>query len=452
MEPLEGKAAERLGSSTVLTKLQRIAELARQQPPMVLTTLAHHIDLEWLREAFRRTRKDGATGVDGQTAAEYAVNLDANLALLLERAKSGTYRAPPVRRVHIPKGSGPETRALGIPTFEDKLLQRAVLMLLEAVYEQDFLDCSYGFRPGRSAHQALEALWQQAMSMGGGWVLEIDIRKFFDRLDHGHLREILRQRVGDGVVLRLIGKWLKAGVLEDGCLQHPETGSPQGGVISPLLANIYLHEVLDTWFEQTVKPRLKGRAALIRYADDAVMLFTCEDDARRVLEVLPLRFGKYGLTLHPEKTRLVEFRPPRGGPGVGRGSSWRRGTFDLLGFTHFWCRSRKGFWVIGRQTARDRFTRALRALAEWCRRHRHWPLRQQWQMLVWKLRGHYAYYGLTGDAPALARFRYEVTRVWRKWLQRRSRKGRLPWTRWALLERVYPQPVGHIARPYLAKP
>lgn len=452
MEPLEGQAAETSRSSTVSTKLQRIAELARQQPPMVLTTLAHHIDLEWLREALRRTRKDGATGVDGQTAAEYAANLDANLALLLTRAKSGTYRAPPVRRVYIPKGSGPETRPLGIPTFEDKVLQRAVLMLLEAVYEQDFLDCSYGFRPGRSAHQALEALWQQAMNMGGGWVLEIDIRKFFDCLDHGHLRAILRQRVRDGVVLRLIGKWLKAGVLEAGCVQRPETGSPQGGVISPLLANIYLHEVLDTWFERTVKPRLKGRASLIRYADDAVMLFTCEDDARRVLEVLPLRFGKYGLTLHPEKTRLVEFRPPRGGRGTGRGGPAGRGTFDLLGFTHFWCTSRKGFWVIRRRTARDRFTRALRALAEWCRVHRHWPLREQWQMLVWKLRGHYAYYGIVGNSQALSRFRYEVIRVWRKWLQRRSRKGRIPWTRWGLLERIYPLPVGYIARPFVAKP
>lgn len=451
MEPLEGQAAESSSSSTVFTKLQRIAELARQQPPMALTTLAHHIDLEWLREAFRRTRKDGATGVDGQTAAEYAANLDANLALLLTRAKSGTYRAPPVRRVYIPKGNGPETRPLGIPTFEDKVLQRAVLMLLEAVYEQDFLDCSYGFRPGRSAHQALEALWQQAMNMGGGWVLEIDIRKFFDRLDHSHLRAILRQRVRDGVVLRLIGKWLKAGVLESGCVQHPETGSPQGGVISPLLANIYLHEVLDTWFEQTVKPRLKGRASLIRYADDAVLLFTCEDDARRVLEVLPLRFGKYGLTLHPEKTRLVKFRPPRGGSGAGRGGPSGRGAFDLLGFTHFWCTSRKGSWVIRRQTARDRFTRALRAVAAWCRIHRHWPLRQQWQMLVWKLRGHYAYYGIPGNSPALSRFRYEVIRVWRKWLQRRSHAGRIPWARWALLERIYPLPVGAIVRPHVAK-
>jgi group II intron reverse transcriptase/maturase len=202
-----------------------------------LTTLAHHIDIGWMHEAYRRTRKDGAAGVDGQTAADYATDLEGNLRSLLDRAKSGRYQAPPVRRVHIPKGTGSETRPIGIPTFEDKILQRAVTMVLESVYEQDFLNCSYGFRPGRSAHQALDALWHRLMEVGGGWVLEIDIRKFFDALDHRHLRAILRRRVRDGVLLKRIGKWLKAGVLEDGRVTHPESGSPQGGVISPILAN-----------------------------------------------------------------------------------------------------------------------------------------------------------------------------------------------------------------------
>ena len=227
----------------------------------------------------RATRKDGAAGVDGQTAEVYAEQLLDNLQSLLDRAKSGTYQAPPVRRVHIPKGTEGDTRPIGIPTFEDKVLQRAVVMVLEAVYEQDFLDFSYGFRPGRSAHQALDAVWQRTMGTDGGWILEVDIRKFFDTLDHAHLRELLQRRVRDGVLLRLIGKWLNAGILEDRRLTHPEAGTPQGGVISPLLANIYLHYVLDVWFEEEVRPRLKGRAFLIRYADDFIMGFSCEEDA-----------------------------------------------------------------------------------------------------------------------------------------------------------------------------
>lgn len=447
MEPLKGKAAETSGSGTVSTKLQRIAELAKQAPQMAFTTLAHHMDIDWLREAFRRTRKDGAAGVDGQTADAYRVNLEDNLRSLLERAKSGTYKAPPVRRVHIPKGARGETRPIGIPTFEDKVLQRSVAMLLAAVYEQDFLDCSYGFRPGRSAHQALDATWRQLMSMKGGWVLEVDVRKFFDRLDHSHLRAILRHRVRDGVLLRLIGKWLKAGVLESGSVSYPDAGSPQGGVISPLLANVYLHEVLDVWFERTVKPRLQGRAFLTRYADDAVIVFAREDDARRVLAVLTKRFEKYGLTLHPEKTRLVAFRRPHRRPGQGGPKGPRPGTFDLLGFTHFWGRSQKGNWAVKRKTAEDRFTRALRSVAHWCRTCRHWPIRKQWNMLVLKLRGHYAYYGLTGNTPALRRFRTEVERVWRKWLSRRSYKARIPWDRFALLKRHYPLPPARAIHP-----
>jgi RNA-directed DNA polymerase len=278
---------------TVSTKLERIAKLAKQMPSAVLTSLSHHIDIEWLKEAHRRVRKDGAVGVDGQTADEYAKNLEANLQSLLDRAKSGDhYRAPPVRRVHIPKGDGSKTRPIGIPTFEDKVLQKAVAMALEAVYEQDFLPCSYGFRPGRGAHDALQALWEQTMAMGGGWVLEGDIEAFFDSVDHAKLREVLSQRVRDGVLTRLIGKWLRAGVMEEGMVRHPDTGTPQGGVISPLLANVFLHEVLDAWWERDVRPRLRGRAVLVRYADDFVMVFETEEDARRVAEVLPKRFEK----------------------------------------------------------------------------------------------------------------------------------------------------------------
>lgn len=407
----------------ISTRLQRIATLAKQAPGMAFTSLAHHIDIAWLHEAYRRTRKDGAVGIDGQTAAAYAENLEGNLRDLLERAKSGLYRAPPVKRVHIPKGDGTQTRPIGIPTFEDKILQRAVAMVLEAVYEQDFLDCSYGFRPGRSAHQALQSLWDQTMASGGGWIVEVDISDFFGTLDHGHLREILQQRVRDGVLLRLIGKWLKAGVLENGSYTRSEAGSPQGGVISPALSNVYLHEVLDTWFEREVKPRLKGQAFLIRYADDVAIGFTCEADARRVLEVLPKRFGRYGLTLHPEKTRLIDFRKP----GPGQPDDWRPGSFDLLGFTHYWASSRKGNQVVKRKTAKSRFSRAVKAVGEWCRRNRHLPLDEQHRILVLKLRGHYAYYGITGNAEALTRFRHEAGQRWKKWLCRRSQRAGKDW-------------------------
>jgi RNA-directed DNA polymerase len=430
---------------TVSTRQQRIAELAKQSPEMGFTSLAHHLDLEWLWRAFQRTRKDGAVGVDGQTAADFANDdtldkLQSNLESLRERALSGTYRAPPLRRAYIPKGTGTETRPIGIPTFEDKVLQRAVAMLLEPIYEQDFKNCSYGFRPGRSAHQALDAVWQLTMGTQGGWIVEVDIRKFFDTLDHAHLRALLKRRVRDGVVLRLIGKWLNAGILEEGYLSYPEAGTPQGGVISPLLANIYLHYVLDVWFEEEVRPCLQGRAFLIRYADDFVMGFSCEADARAVLDVLPKRFGKYGLTIHPTKTRLVPFRPPSRSPRAESGPATQSGSFDFLSFTHFWGQSRKGTWVVKRQTAKSRFVRAIKKIKQWLRWNRHHPLDEQHRTLGRKLRGHFAYFGITGNSNALRRFRDAVTCLWRKWL---SRRQSAPSLSWAVIQRLlerYPLP------------
>lgn len=426
-------------SEIVSTKIERIAKLAQQAPDMVIKTLAHHVDMCWLREAFRRTRKRGATGVDGQTAEEYAQQLERNLAKLLELAKSGNYRAPPVRRVHIPKGDG-QSRPLGIPTFEDKVLQRAIAMLLEAVYEQDFLDCSYGFRPGRNAHQALTTLRDTLMEMGGGWVIEVDIRKYFDSIDHQHLRAALGQRIGDGVVLRLIGKWLNAGVMEEGQLSYPESGTPQGGVISPLLANVYLHAVLDTWFERDVKPKLGGKAKLVRFADDFVIAFAQESDARRVYEVLPKRFAKFGLELHPEKTRLVPFkRPPPSKDDDGRRGVAQE-TFDLLGFTLFWAKSTQGYWVIKVETAPSRFTRTLHRLSEWCRTHRHLPVIEQWKRLCRSVVGHFNYFGVVGNAGRLLALRHEVYGIWRRWLDRRSQRARMSWAKMRLLHQRYPLP------------
>src|SRR5271165_885922 len=442
MTPLEGNMAGASKPRTVDTKRQRIAELARQSPEMGFTSLAYFIDINWLHRAYHKTRKDGALGVDGQTAEDYAVDLEGNLQSLLDRAKSGTYKAPPVRRAYIPKaGSATETRPLGIPTFEDKVLQRAVVMVLEPLYEQDFLDCSYSFRPGRSAHQALDSLWRQTMAMGGGWILDVDIRKFFDTIDHGHLRDFLERRIRDGVLLRLIGKWLNAGVLEDGCVTHPETGSPQGGVVSPILSNIFLHYVLDEWFEREVQPRLKGRSFLIRYADDFVMGFACEEDARRVMDVLPKRFEKYGLTIHPEKTRLVPFERPsdrseRSAPSVRVPAE----VFDLLGFTHYWGRSRRGYWVVKRKTSKNRLRRGFSAIAQWCRTNRHRPMEDQHRTLSQKLVGHFAYYGITGNSLALNRDRSAATWLWKRWLSRRRRGGRMTWDRLNRFLKRHPLP------------
>jgi RNA-directed DNA polymerase len=427
---------------TMSTKRERIAELARNAPEMAFTNLAHHIDLDWLLTAYILTRKDGAVGVDGQTADEYEANLMGNLQNLLDRAKSGTYVAPPVRRVHIPKAGSPgETRPLGIPTFEDKVLQRAVRMVLEPIYETDFRDVSHGFRPGRGAHGALDSLWKQAMDLRCGWIVDVDLRKFFDTIDHGHLQEFLKRRVRDGVILRLIGKWLHAGVLEDGVLTTPDLGTPQGGVISPLLANIVLHYVLDEWFETEVRPRLKGEVFLIRYADDFVIGTTRDGDARRIMEVLPKRMSKYGLTVHPEKTRLIRFQPADAGDSASedRGQPEPR-TFDFLGFTHYWGRSHRGGWVVKRKTAKSRWTRGLHTLSAWCRKNLHQPIGLQHQKLSEKLRGHYAYYGIIGNFASLAKFLLGARRIWRRWLSRRGQAGPLSWPDFVRLEQRYHLP------------
>jgi group II intron reverse transcriptase/maturase len=388
-----------------------------------------------MREAYRRTRKDGATGVDGVDAKQYAENLDGNLQSLLGRAKSGTYRAPPVRRVFIPKGDGSQ-RPLGIPTFEDKVLQRAIAMVLEAVYEQDFYDCSFGFRPGRSAHQALDTTTQSLMRLGGGFALEVDIRKYFDTLDHSHLQALLRTRIRDGVITRLVGKWLNAGVLDAGQLQKPEAGTPQGGVISPILANIYLHEVLDRWFVEQVRPCLSGYAFLVRYADDFVVGFTQEGDARKFQPMLAERFAQYGLSIHPEKTRLVDLRrpdrrPPRGGDSDGGGPAPR--SIDLLGFRLFWGKARSGKLVVKQRTAPSRLSRTLKRLGELCRKIMHRPVAEQHHALMLRVRGFANYFGVIGNWASVDTLCHFLRRTWFKWLKRRSQRS--GWT-WAKMNRL----------------
>ena len=433
----------------VLTVQQRIAEVAQRSPEIAFTSLAHCIDLQWLEEAYHRTRKDGAAGVDDVTGKQYAENLHDNLRNLLDRLQSGTYKAPPVKRTHIPKGTKGETRPIGIPTFEDKIVQRAVVMLLEPIYEHDFHDASFGFRPKRSAYQALQATWDATMERFGGWVLEVDIRQFFDMIDHNHLREFVSRRVRDGVLRRLIGKWLKAGVMASGELSFSDTGTPQGGVISPLLANIYLHYVLDNWFETQVKPVMRGQCRLIRYCDDFVIVFRLKYDANRVMAVLSKRFEKYGLTLHSEKTKLIDFRSPnnferrREEKSNGNGKDSKRpDTFDLLGFTHYWGKTRKGNWAVQRKTMKSRLTRSIQKIEQWCRNNRHKPIREQWKELCTKVRGHYGYYGITGNIRSIKRFLHQVMRSWQRWLNRRSHKGNFTWEKFnRLLERlVLPTP------------
>jgi RNA-directed DNA polymerase len=427
-----------LTSDTISTKQVRIAKQAKQSPGTAFRALFHHIDLDWMREAFRLTRKSGAVGVDGQTGADYARELDANLTSLLDRVKRGVYRAPPVRRVNIPKGDGSKTRPIGIPTFEDKVLQRAVVMLLEPIYEGDFYPFSYGFRPGRSAHDALRSVDRAIWALKGGWVVDLDIQGFFDALDHGQLREMLRERVLDGVVIRLIGKWLRAGVEEDGCVRRSEMGTPQGGVISPLLANLYLHVVLDRWWATVVVPRMGGRLALVRYADDAVMVFTRRSDVDRMMAVLPKRFGRFGLTLHPDKTKLVCYkRPTQQTPPTE--------TFQFLGFTHFWAKSRRGYWVPKTKTAPERFTRTLKALRGWIRDHRHLPMKDQSRLIGRKLIGVYRYWQLPGNARGSWLPHHWVRLAWQKWLSRRSQR-KLRWDAFARLYARYPLPFPPEAR------
>jgi len=430
----------------VSTNQERIAKLARGNPAMAFTSLNHYLDYAWVRYAYECTRKDGAVGVDGQTAEQYAANLEQNLLSLIDRLKSGRYKAPPVRRHYIEKSDGGQ-RGLGIPCFEDKVAQRAIVMLLEPIYEQDFLHCSFGFRPGRSAHQALQAVWRGIMGRGGRWVLDVDVRKYFASIAHAKLREFLARRVTDGVVRRLIDKWLKAGVLEEGQLFYPEAGTPEGGVASPLLANIYLHYVLDEWFAEQVQPRLKGPAILVRYCDDFVALFAHKADAERVLAVLEKRLGKYGLQLHSEKTRMVDFRAPASSQHTG-GDGIAATTFNFLGFTHVWARTRKGRAIVQRRTAKARFARAINAIDQQCRSMRHWLLREQHKRLGQMLQGHYAYFGISGNYERLANLHHQARRCWQKWLSRRSNHSRVTWAAFARILKALPLPRPRIIHRY----
>jgi group II intron reverse transcriptase/maturase len=416
-------------------ELLRVVERAQREPEGRFHSLAHLIDVSTLERAYHRMRRDAAVGVDGVTKEQYGQDLEQNLRDLHERMKAKRYRHQPIRRVHIPKEGG-KTRPIGISAFEDKLVQDALREVLEAIYEQDFLDCSYGFRPKRGAHDAVRTLDRIVHRGEVSWILEADIVSFFDSLDRKKLKEMLGVRVADGSLMRLIGKCLQVGVLEGVELSASDSGTAQGSVLSPLLGNVYLHYVLDLWFEQEVKPRLRGRANLVRYADDFIIGFEHEDDARRVMEVLGKRLERYGLTLHPGKTRLLPYRRPPAGQRSGKGPA----TFDFLGFTFYWARTRKGRWGMTCKTRSASLRRFIGSVYDWCRRHRHLSIAVQHKALKRRIQGHFNYFGVSGNFNSLLRVVEQVRRAWYKWLCRRSQRKRLTWERFADLLRDFPLP------------
>jgi group II intron reverse transcriptase/maturase len=431
-----------LSSPTVSTKLARIAEQSKRDATWVFTTLAHLMDEDFLTEAFHQLRKDAAAGIDEMTATEYSVNLGERIADLHRRLVAREYRARPARRVWIPKGDGGQ-RPLAILVLEDKIVQRAVAMLLEAIYEPHFCEFSYGFRRQRSAHQALTYLRQQCLEHDINWIIDADIAKFFDTISWEGLRAILQKRVNDGAILRLIGMWLHVGVVEGDRITNQEVGTPQGAPISPILANIFLHTVLDKWFQEDVRARMNGNCFLVRFADDFVMGYSLKSDAERVYKVLPKRFERFGLRIHPEKSRMVQFSRPYWKQGKGPGS------FAFLGFTHYWGKMLSGGWTIKRKTQGKRLSRFLCGIGDWCKENLHEPMAKQYGILSAKLRGHYQYYGVRGNFKMLEVV-YEGTRAkWKKWLSRRNSKDRMGWEKFATqVEEIFDLPKPRIVHAF----
>jgi RNA-directed DNA polymerase len=428
-----------LTSLDMSTGLRKVAERAKREPAARFHSLAHLIDEELLAGMYQRLRRKAAVGVDGITKEQYGQDLQRNLQDLHERLRTKRYRHQPIRRVHIPKEKG-RTRPIGISTTEDKVVQSALREVLEVIYEQDFLDCSYGFRPGRSAHDAVRALTRAVDAGEANWILEFDIASFFDSVNRTQLLEMLQKRVADGSILRLIGKCLHVGVLDGEEFTTPSEGTVQGSTLSPLLGNAYLHCALDLWFTEEVKPHLRGKGMLVRYADDGVLGFERQDDAQRVLAVLGKRMERFGLQLHPEKTRLLDFRRPLRSQGEGKSPT----TFDFLGFCWYWRRTRRGNWSVTCKTRRARLARAIQAVHAWCRENRHQPVKQQHAMLTRKVQGHINYFGVNGNMDSLERFLLQVRRSWFKWLNRRSQRACLTWARYQALLRDLPLPRARI--------
>jgi group II intron reverse transcriptase/maturase len=416
------------------SSLTRIRMLADSDPNLVFTSVAHRIDLHLLKKSFRKVRQSKSAGVDKITARQYAKNLDENLYNLYQRLRRGQYVATPVKRIWIDKEGG-KKRPIGIPVLEDKIVQRAVSTLLDVIYDVNFYDFSHAFRKGHSQHKALHELREKCRKLNIGWIVSADISGLFDNIDHGILRSFIKRRVNDGGIERLIGKWLNAGVMEEGILSYPGKGTPQGGVVSPVLSNIFLHYVLDEWFVEQVRPRMKGRCFIIRWADDFLIGCEWESDVTRIMEVLPKRFNTYGLSLHPEKTAVIDFRRP-----ASRVKGKGKGTFNFLGFTFYWSKTRRGYWVIMKKTAAKRLSRFVKGLWQWCRENRHEPIKEQYRTLCSKLRGYYQYFGVRSNYNALEVVLVCAVKAWRFWLSRRSHKGGISWEKFEKIHAAYPLP------------
>jgi group II intron reverse transcriptase/maturase len=415
------------------TPLSRLTELAQEDRRRKFSSIAHLLTPQALHEAFRSLRKDASAGVDEVTYRDYEKQASENIQRLWEKLKSKQYRAQPLRRIYIPKEGG-KLRAISIPSLEDKIVQKATVRLLEAIFEVDFLPCSYGSRPGRNPHQALDEIDRIIFREPISYVLELDISSYFDAIVRKQLMEMIGQRISDSSILRLIGKWVHVGVVDEGRLLSSETGVGQGQVIAPFLANVYLHHVLDRWFEDEVKRRLRGKAFLVRYMDDAVICFQRAEDAQKVQEVLHKRLSNYGLTLHPQKTRLIQFG--RAAQAEAQRLEIKPDTFDFLGYTHVMSRSRRGQFTVKVKTMKKRLKRSLKAVVAWCKAHRHDPVAEQHATLNAKLRGHYEYYGRASNYQSLWQFYKVVRHAWQKWLNRRTRGTTLYWEQYSrLLER-----------------
>ena len=406
---------------TMSTEELQIAERAKKYGKEALTNLHQFIDEGMLQSSFRSLNKNSSPGVDGKYWHNYSLDAWVTMPDLLERFKSGEYKAPPIRRVYIPKGTGKtEKRPLGIPTIEDKILQESVRRVLTPVYEVDFKDFSFGFRTNYSAHKAIDYMFKEVSHKCLHYIIDADIKDYFGSIDHGMLREFLDRRVKDGMIRKMLDKWLKAGILEDEQLRYPKVGTPQGGLVSPLLSNIYLHYVLDEWFSEQVQPLLTGKSFIVRYADDCVLGFDNEGDALRVMEVLPKRFKKYKLELHPDKTKIIKLGTERGGGNRG---------FDFLGFTHFLGKTRNGKVVLKRKTSSKKLTLAISKTHDWIKVNRHRKINEIIPELNAKLRGHYNYYGITFNGRSIQNYYRQTIRYLHKWLNKRGGKPSWNWHR-----------------------